>query len=174
MSCVGTTGLYFSPGSRIDSTALQLLLSDDASEQYLGTSLSASEFWNGFLPYFLVHVPETFTLVRYYVMGDAPAYGISGGGFALVAPGSACFVSMAGRGSARNFGGSDAFMEVEAALEAWERTGRATQTDLRLRLIPKQNDSFSVRGGKVYTRRDHFLHAWMDQDGSSSTKFQDR
>ena len=175
MTRIGTTGLYFSPGSRIDSTALHLLLSDDASDQYLVNSLSGSEYWNGFLPYFLVHLPETFTLARYYVNTDAaPTYGINGAGFALIAPGSACFVSMAGRGTTRSFGGADAFIEVDNAIRAWEQAGKPAQDRLRLRLIPRQNNSFVVQRGKVYTRRDHYLCAWMDQDGSISTKFQDR
>ncbi|MEO8397379.1 MAG: methyltransferase domain-containing protein, partial [Chloroflexota bacterium] len=174
MTRIGTTGLYFSPGSRIDSHALHLLLSDDASDQYLGSSLSGTEYWNGFLPYFLVHLPETFTLARFYVNGDAaPVCGISGTGFALIAPGSACFVSMNGR-AVRSFGGADAFIEVDNAIYAWERAGKPSQNRLRLRLIPKQNDSFVVPRGKVYTRRDHYLLAWMDQDGSTSTKFGDR
>ena len=70
---VGTSGLYLYSGAKIDSAALQMLLSDDAEDSYLGVALDASEYWSGFLPYFVLHVPETFTLARYQVTKDAPA-----------------------------------------------------------------------------------------------------
>ncbi len=171
---IGTSGLYLSSGGHMDSAAIQVLLSDDAEDSYLGASPDASEYWQGFLPYFVLNVPETFYLARYFVNKDAPAFGVTGSGFALVSQGSACFVSTSARGTARSFGSADALLAVQEVLTAWERDGKPKQERLRLRLIPRQNDSFSVRGGKVYSRRDHYLCAWMDQDGSISTKFQDR
>jgi protein-L-isoaspartate(D-aspartate) O-methyltransferase len=171
---IGTSGLYLSLGGRTDSASLQMLLSDDAEDTYLGTLPDVNEYWQGFLPFFVLNVPETFYLARYFVTKYAPAYGVTGGGFALVSPGSACFVSMSARGKARSFGSADALLAVQDVLSAWERSGKPTQNRLRLRLIPRQNDSFTVQHGKVYTRRDHYLLAWMDQDGSSSTKLQDR
>ena len=161
---IGTSGLYLHAPSKMDSAAIQALLSDDAEDNYLGAAPNAWDYWQGFLPYFVLHVPDTFILARYHVTKDAPAYGLTGSGFVLMMPGSACFVSTAARGTARSFGSADAFMEVEAALIAWERDGKPAQDRLRLRLIPKENDSFAVRRGKVYTRRDHTLCAWMELD----------
>ena len=39
---------------------MQMLLSDDAEDAYLGRSPDAAEYWQGFLPYFVLHVPEMF------------------------------------------------------------------------------------------------------------------
>lgn len=159
---VTTSGLYVYSSGHIDGAALQMLLSDDADETYLGMSMDAWEYWKGFLPYFVLHVPETFTLARYHVEKDTAPYGINGSGFALVAQGSACFVSMSGRGTARSFGSADALLAVQDAISAWERDGKPRQDRLRLRLVPKGASLDGVRG-RVYARRDHNLVAWLER-----------
>ena len=160
---VGTSGLYLYANVKIDSAALQMLISDDSAENYLGVSLEAWEYWQGFLPYFVLHTPPSFVLGRYHVASDAPAYGISGHGFALLMQGSACFVSTMARGTARSFGGADALLAVQEALAAWERDGKPQVDRLRLRLVPSGVDyAENTRRGKAYRRRDHTLIAWMD------------
>jgi protein-L-isoaspartate(D-aspartate) O-methyltransferase len=159
---VGTSGLYLYVPTKIDSTALQMLLSYDAEDNYLGASLDIWAYMQGFLPYFIFHVPENFMLARYYVTKDSSAYGITDHGFALITPGSACFVSMRAGGSARSFGSADALLAVQDALDGWERAGKPQQDRLRLRLVSRDSPSFAVQQGKVYTRRDHYLIAWMD------------
>ncbi len=163
---VGTSGLHIHASPRIDSAALQMLLSEEGEDTYLGTALEVGEYWQGFLPYFVLHVPEAFVLARYQVTKDAPAYGVSGSGFVLMTAGSACFVSMSARGAARSFGGADALMAVLDALAAWEHDGKPQQNRLRLRLVSRGNLSFAVKRGKVYARGDHYLLAWMDLGGT--------
>jgi hypothetical protein len=162
---IATSGLYLYANSHMDSAALQVLISDDASTSYLGVDLEAWEYWQGFLPYLVLHIPENYMLARYQVSKDAPAYGISGQGFMLMEQGSACFVSVTERGMARNFGSADAIMAVEAALAAWARDGKPQADKLRLRLVPGQTYPRTGAGmppqWKAYPRRDHTLIAWM-------------
>ncbi len=162
---VGTSGLHLYSSAPIDSAAMQMLLSDDAEDNYLGTSLDTWDYWQGFLPYFVLHVPESFTLARYQVTQDAPAYGIGGHGFLLMTQGSVCFVSVSARGTARSFGSADAVLAVQESLEAWERDGKPRQERLRLRVVPKGRP-FDAGQGKVYTRRDHDLVAWLELGGT--------
>lgn len=162
---IATSGLYLYANHRVDSAALQTLISDDASISYLGATLEAWEYWLGFLPYLVLHVPEDYVLARYQVAKDAPAYGIGGGGFVLMSPGSACFVSVTERGMARSFGSSDAIIAVETALQAWEREGKPQADKLRLRLVPTHTPPRPTPDmpmqWKAYPRRDHTLLVWM-------------
>ncbi len=161
---VGTSGLYVYANHRIDSTALQMLISYDAQTDYLGVSLEAWEYWQGFLPYLVLHVPQNHLLARYQVTRDAPAYGIEGHGFVLITPGSASFVSLSERGTAKSFGSADALLAVQDALTAWERDGKPQVERLRLRLVPRGATPSipNVSHAKVYPRRDHTLVAWLD------------
>lgn len=159
---IATSGLYLYANHRVDSAALQTLISDDASISYLGATLEAWEYWLGFLPYLVLHVPENYVLARYQVAKDAPAYGIDGGGFVLMSAGSACFVSVTERGMARSFGSSDAIIAVETALQAWERDGKPQADKLHLRLVPRASSaSVTTERRKTYRRRDHTLVVWM-------------
>jgi hypothetical protein len=163
---IGSSGLLVHTSPQIDSAALQMLLSEDGEDSYLGAALESGDYWQGFLPYFVLHLPESFTLGRYQVTKDAAAYGITGHGFVLMTWGSACFVSTSARGTARSFGSADAVLAVQEAIAAWERDGRPGQTRLRLRLVSKDSHSFAVKRGKVYARNDHYLLAWMEIGGT--------
>jgi protein-L-isoaspartate(D-aspartate) O-methyltransferase len=162
---VTASGLYVYSSAHIDSAALQMLLADDAEETYLGVPMDVWEYWKGFLPYFVLHVPESFALARYHVEKDTAPYGITASGFALIAPGSACFVSMGAKGTARSFGSADALLAVQDAIAAWERDGKPRQDRLRLRLAPKGYSLAGMRG-RVYPRRDHDLVAWLERGGT--------
>ncbi len=165
---IGTSALYLYATDTLDSTAIHLLLSDDAEETFINTPLTPAEYWAGFLPYLVLNVPEGFALARYYVTDDAPvAYGIAvGSGFALIGGGSACFVTVGSEGSkAFNFGGADALMAIEDALSSWQRARKPQQDRLRLRLVPKTNGQFTVERGSVYNRRDHYLLVWLEIGG---------
>ncbi|MEP7291731.1 MAG: methyltransferase domain-containing protein [Chloroflexota bacterium] len=162
---VGTSGLYLYSNSKIDSAALQMLISDDSAENYFGISLEAWEYWQGFLPYLVLHIPESFILAYYQVARDASAYGMSGRGFMLMTPGSACFVSSAERGTARSFGSADALLAAQEALAAWERDGKPQGDRLRLRLVPKSaapETASAPQDAKAYPRRDHMLIVSME------------
>ncbi|MFN8450817.1 MAG: methyltransferase domain-containing protein [Anaerolineae bacterium] len=136
-------------------------------ETYLGVPLDTWEYWRGFLPYFVLNVPDTFTLARYHVDRDTAPYGITASGFALIAPGSACFVPVGAQGAARSFGSADALLAVQETISAWERDGKPRQERLRMRLVPKGRSLDGVRG-KVYTRRDHDLIAWLERGGTNA------
>lgn len=162
---IGTSGLYLYANRTLDSAAMRMLFSDDADETFINVPLDAIEYWQGFLPYLVIHVPETLTLARYVVTQDAPAYGIGvGSGFALIGQGSACFVTIdADRNAkARCFGSVDALMAIEEVLAAWERAGMPQHDRLRLRLIPKTTAPLTVDRGRLYRRRDHDLHVWLE------------
>ncbi len=164
---IGTSSLYLGASALIDSAAIHMLLSDDAQDSYLGVTLDQSEYWHSFLPYLVLHIPQDFTLIRYSVSKDAPAYGLSGNGFALMIPGSVCFLPIGGRGSARSYGGSDATLALEDALTAWERAGKPRQDRLRLCLMPKGAAKPQQGKVKVYPRRDHDMIAWMELQGGN-------
>ncbi len=167
---VGTSALHLYVTEAIDSAAIHLLLSDDAEGVFINTPLSTMDYWQGFLPYLVLHVPEAFTLARYYVTDDSSAYGISvGSGFALITHGSACFVTVDGDNStlARSFGSADAQLAVADALEAWDRAGKPQQDRLRLRLVPKTSSQFTTQQGSVYSRRDHYLLVWLEMGGKN-------
>ncbi len=162
---IGSGELYVYANSRIDSAALLMLMSADASDNYLGVSLEMWEYWQGFLPYLVLNSPESFVLGRYYVASDARAYGISGHGFILMMHGSACFVSTSERGAARCYGSADALLAVQEALSAWERSGKPQADQLRLRLVPEHTPKTSLdipARARVFPRRDHSLYAWLD------------
>ena len=161
---VGSSALMLasSEANRLDSAALHLLLSYDAEDQRLSMPLSLRDFWKSFIPYLMLYTPEGFVLANYWTTDDQKPYGIEGGGLGLFAQGSACFVPVAGEGAARCFGSSDAFLAVEDALHAWEAAGRPDSSQLRLRLIPATRGAPEITGGKLYRRRDHYLHAWLE------------
>ncbi len=165
---IGTSALYLYATDALDSTAVHLLLSDDAETTFINTRLSVLDYWQGFLPYLVLNVPEGFALARYYVTDDASAYGIAiGSGFALIGHGSACFVTVGEGSKASSFGGADALMAIEDALESWKQAGKPQQDRLRLRLVPKTDGQFSVERGSVYSRRDHLLLAWLEIGGKN-------
>ena len=160
---IGTSGLYVNAGEKFDTTALQMLLSDDAEDNYLGVAFTPSEYWHSFLTYLILHVPDEFILARYAVTKDAPAYGLSGHGFALMTQGSVCFVGVGGRGAARNFGSADALLAAQDVLAAWQADRKPRQEGLRLRLVP--HGSFEHEPGKRFQRREHDVLAWLEAEG---------
>ncbi len=161
---IGTTSLILHSNKvpALDSAALHALLSDGVEHNLLNVRLSSSEYSYGFLPYFVLNLPEDFIFGSYSMSTNQQAYGLSGHGFALLRAGSACFVPFHAHGETRCFGGVDAFMAIQAALADWIAAGRPTATDLRLRLIPKEHGPTPIVVGQLYTRKDHYLHAWLE------------
>jgi protein-L-isoaspartate(D-aspartate) O-methyltransferase len=149
--------------ARLDTAALHWLLSDDEETNYLGYPLTAADYWNGFLPYFMLNLPSGYSFGLYSLINDQPAYGLDDHGFALISQGSACFVPYRGLGNTMCFAGSDAFMVVQSSVAAWDDTGRVTADRLRLRLTPAQQGTPSAGKGRIYARHDHFLHVWLEQ-----------
>lgn len=155
----------------IDVAALHLLLSEDQSYDHLSTSLASEEYWYGFLPYVMLHEPASDVFALYEVRGDQKAYGMSGEGFALIMPGSVCFVPYFGAGSTYSFAGADAFLEVEKQLDNWKAAGRPGLAQLRLRLVAMATRNRpQITTGKLYQRRIHYLHVWQENVTEDSTE----
>lgn len=155
--------IYFNSSRMIDVAALRVLISDDASDMYLGGGLSLRDYWAAFVPYLMLNAPDTFIFAYYWVDGDAAPYGISGSGFTLIGAASAVFVPLEGEGKARCFGGSDALLAAQDALTAWDAAGRPRQDKLRMRLLSLSNaPAADSVPGKIFRRRDHVLHAWTE------------
>lgn len=163
---VGNSGLILTTESAamLDSAALHLMLSEDIEPSLLDLRLSAGQYWQGFLPYLILNVPDGFAFAVYQLATNQPAYGIAGHGFAVIGPGSACFVTYDGHGEAYTFASSDAYMVIQHALKNWDAAGRPGAHQLRLRLSPVSADQPAIHSGAVYTRKDHYLHAWQDHD----------
>lgn len=166
---VGSSALILSSDSvDVDGAAVNALMSEDASDAYLGAALDQTAYWYGFAPYLMLHTPPHFAFAGYAMAdeGQQP-YGIAGNGFALVARGSACFVPIGSDGAVRCFGGADAFLALQDALTAWDAAGRPGIHRLRLRLTAVNIDAPSVKdtvsGVKRYVRRDHVVEAWLER-----------
>jgi protein-L-isoaspartate(D-aspartate) O-methyltransferase len=145
----------------IDTASLHVLLSSDHEECYLGAALSSGDYWHGFLPYLMLNTPTGYIFVTYSL--NRQSYGMEGSGFALITQGSACFVPFNGSGNAHCYAGADAYMVMQDTAEAWMKAGQPRTDKLRLALIPKGDQPLVLTHGKVYTRRDHYLHVWLEQ-----------
>jgi protein-L-isoaspartate(D-aspartate) O-methyltransferase len=164
---VGSGSLAISSGqlNRVDAVALQMLLNADAQEGHLGRVLSSSDITYSLLPFLALHLPEEDVFATYGVLSDQQPFGIEGYGFAVLAKGSACFVSTRGEGKVQVFGGADTLLAVQDAISAWEAAGRPSVTRLRLRLTPADSGTppKAPRGGRVYLRGQHYLEVWFDK-----------
>jgi protein-L-isoaspartate(D-aspartate) O-methyltransferase len=161
---VGSSTLYLTSDSpNLDGAAINALLSEDAEDASLGTPLEADEYWHGFAPYLMLNTPRDLVFAGYSAGDDGQTpYGISGTGFAVIGRGSACFIPIRGRGQMRAFGSADAQLALQDALADWNRAGRPTIASLCLRLHPANRPAPAVSAGKVYSRRDHHVHAWLE------------
>lgn len=170
---INHSGLILSSNDvdKIDGAALHVLLSNDFETALLGEALTANEYWHGWMPYLMLNVPEGHVFALYAVAENQQAYGLESYGFALIAPGSACFVPYSGHGECQCFGGADAFMTLDQCLADWTKAGRPGSESLRLRLFSKESsrktDSSPTAPkpsvhGKIYSRRYHDVHVWQD------------
>ncbi|HYO89448.1 MAG TPA: protein-L-isoaspartate O-methyltransferase [Candidatus Limnocylindrales bacterium] len=164
---VGSGSLAISSGQlqQVDAVALQMLLNADTQDGYLGHALTASDITYSLLPFLALTLPDEDVFATYAVLSDQQPFGIEGYGFAVIAKGSACFVSTRGEGRACVFGGADTLLAVQDAISAWEAAGCPSVTRLRLRLTPAESGTppSAPRGGRVYVRGDHYLEAWFDK-----------
>jgi protein-L-isoaspartate(D-aspartate) O-methyltransferase len=161
---VGSTSLtlFADDVEHLDMAAMHMLLSSDADSCHLSAPLDSSDYWYGFLPYLMINEPDTDIFGLYDVVGNRAAYGVDGSGFAYFTPASAVFVPYLGLGYTYCFAGADAFLAVEDALNQWQDAGRPAIDMLRLRLVPRDHGRPQITSGKVYERRDHYLHVWQE------------
>jgi protein-L-isoaspartate(D-aspartate) O-methyltransferase len=163
---VGNAGLFLNGDvSGLDSAAIDSLLSDDAEDNHLGLPVSASEYWQGFMSYVMLHVPPEYRFVGYSAQDEHKPYGIEGQGFALLTRGSACFVPLNRGGAVRCFAGADAFLLLHDLLTAWDKANRPGVNRLRLLLTPLRTGLPAARG-KQFVRREHVLQAWYEEGTS--------
>lgn len=161
---VGSSALLLTSNeaSMLDSATVHTLLSDDAERALLDIRLSSSDYFHGFLPYFVLNLPPGFTFAFYQLGANQQEYGIaSGSGIALIRTGSACFMSFDKHGEAFCFGAPDAFMAFQQSLHSWDAAGRPDWRALRLRLYPIQQPPPTIHTGRLYARQDYILHAWQ-------------
>lgn len=164
---VNGSGLWLDAAdlSGLDTAAVHLLLSDDQELHHLGVAFSVSEYWYSFIPYLIVNLPPSFTLVFYHVRDAAErSYGLEGSGFALIGPGSACFVPFIREGSVYSFAGADAFMALYDLVQSWNTAGRPLFKGLQVRLVPLKRNPPGVKTGKLYIRDQHYLHIWYNAE----------
>jgi protein-L-isoaspartate(D-aspartate) O-methyltransferase len=167
---ISTSGLTLvsTQAAELDSAAVHTLLSEDIEMALLEIVLTPSEYWFGLLPYLALHTPEGYTFGLYMVGDTQQAYSLEGSGFALIAPGSACFVPYHSNGEAKCFASADAFLALNAVMREWDATGRPSASKLRLRLTPrkksraKSTSTLLAPHAKIYTRKDHHLYVWLD------------
>ncbi|MFQ3566124.1 MAG: methyltransferase domain-containing protein [Aggregatilineales bacterium] len=153
--------LQSSDVARLDSAALQMMLSEDASSGHLGVFLSASEFAHSLIPFIALNLPDELIFASYSTPVNQQPFGIEGSGFALLAQGSACFVPMQEAGKAIVFGGADTLLAAQDLVSAWQRAGAPSAARLRLRLIPREQ-TLPRAPGRAFTRADHHLFAWLE------------
>ena len=144
----------------LDTAALHLLLSADHELSVLSTALDSTAYWYGFLPYLIMHESEDQVFALFHIAGGQQAYGMEGEGFALFTPASACFVPYLANGMSHCFAGADAFLELENLVSQWKAAGEPGISKMRLRFAPKNTPSPNY--GKVYARRTHDLHVWLE------------
>lgn len=148
--------------AQVDSVALATLVSSDHEAVQLSRPLDTAGYWYGFLPYLMLREPEDDVFALYYILEGRTAYGIEGEGFVFLTPASACFVPYYGLGFAHSFAGADAFLAVEDYLKEWDAAGQPGINTLRLRFTPKTRSRPQIKTGKLYERRNHYLHVWME------------
>ncbi len=147
---------------KIDPAALSLLLSEDHSYDRLSITLNTSDYWYSFVPFLMLNEPDDAIFAVYTVPQQRQAYGVEGEGFALLTSGSACFVPYDANGMVHCFAGVDALLSLENQIKAWQAANQPPIDALRLHLIPKGADKPAITTGKIYPRRDHYLHVWID------------
>lgn len=150
----------------IDAAALNTLMTDEAQEAYLGYPLTVSDFWHGLMPYIMLNRPADCEFGLYQLLGDVPAFGLSGAGFTLFAPGSACFVPYGGRGAAMGFGSADALIAAQEVANQWVAGGRGTAAQLRIALMPPPAQLAAPPEATTFTRPYHRISVWLEHGGA--------
>ncbi len=161
---VGSTSLKIIADGvqEIDTAALQQLMMADPEKVYVTANLDKFDYWYGFIPFAMLHEPKGFVFALYTVAKDGIAYGLSGEGLALIGGASACFVPYYGLNEAHNYGGAEAYLEIEDLLAHWQKAERPGIAQLRMRLVPHCYEKPKTKIGKIYIRQVHYLHVWQE------------
>jgi protein-L-isoaspartate(D-aspartate) O-methyltransferase len=172
MMRVGTTALHLMADDlhKIDSAALHMLLSDDQGLCHLETVIEHFDDWYGFQLYLMLNEPSGYIFAVYVVPEGRKPYGMEYSGMALFAPASAAFAAFQDRGNVHCFAGADAVLAMQEKVDEWKAIGRPRAQELRMRLIPRAQGEpqlehiEQLKRGKVYERRQHYLHVWLEEN----------
>lgn len=146
----------------IDLQALERLFDSKREIRDLGAKLKPEDFWRGFQLHLMFNAAPDYSFAAYSIpIGDS-AYGMGGSGILLFSPMSAAFAPYDGGGTVLRFGDDAAYFRMQALYESWRDMRRSVLERLRLLLIPKRLGSPDICHGVLYSRKDHFLHAWLD------------
>ncbi|MDX2141686.1 MAG: methyltransferase domain-containing protein [Chloroflexota bacterium] len=161
----GSSLVLIGDTTRLDSAALHTLMSEAAETDYLSTPLSNSLKKRNFLPYMMLNLSPEFTFCLYSFEGAQLPYGMNRTGFAVLARGSAAFISLEGDFRSFVFGGSDAFIAAVETFNRWRAARLPGDDRLRLRLgsIGVEDDEVPQHTSyRVYPRADRDLHVWLE------------
>ncbi len=160
-----TLVLSSNDANKLDGAALSALLLDDTEFSYLSASLTATEYWRGFVPYLTLNMPEGYLFAMYSVGEKQKDFGLEGEGFAIMTRGSAVFVRYSGKGDVNMFGAADAMFALQGVLDNWEKAGRPGADRIRIQLLPKEAvepAATLTENAKVYERQYNQLRVWME------------
>ncbi|MEM9954688.1 MAG: rRNA adenine N-6-methyltransferase family protein [Chloroflexota bacterium] len=163
---LGTSGLFVLADQvdNIDTVSLSMLLSDDHAFCQFEHGLEPQDYWNGYQIYLMLNQPEKYIFFVYSVFEDQQAFGLDGQGIGLFTKGTAALAGYHEKGVVHCFAGSDAFLEMQTVSDKWFAEEKPSTEQLRLKLIPKELGRPEVERGRIFDRRDHYLHAWFDVD----------
>ncbi|MGJ3240744.1 MAG: rRNA adenine N-6-methyltransferase family protein [Anaerolineae bacterium] len=147
---------------RIDTTALHILLSNDHEFCQFERGLELTDYWFGYQIFLMLNASTDYIFFVYAVFDDQTSYDVSGRGIGLFTKSSAALASYHEKALVHCFGGADAFLEMQTVLDHWLVLERPDMNQLRLRLIPKELGAPTIERGKLYERREHYLHAWFE------------
>ncbi|MDE2819928.1 MAG: hypothetical protein OXI40_09375 [Chloroflexota bacterium] len=147
---------------KIDTAALHLLLSEDVEIQRLGKVLRPEEFWYGLQLYLMMREPPRYVFAVYAIPEGELAYGMAGNGIMLFRPNSAVFAAYDDGGVVRCYGGAAAFLKLQALFDDWLSLQGPLVNRLSLQLIPLEMGEPLIETGKLFRRKDHYLHVWLD------------
>ncbi len=147
---------------KIDTAALHLLLSEDVEIQRLGKVLRPEEFWYGLQLYLMMREPPRYVFAVYAIPEGELAYGMAGNGIMLFRPNSAVFAAYDDGGVVRCYGGAAAFLKLQALFDDWLSLEGPLVNRLSLQLIPLEMGEPLIETGKLFRRKEHYLHVWLD------------
>ena len=147
---------------KIDLQALERLFDSRQEMRNLGAKLKPEDYWRGFQLQLMFNASPDHLFSAYSIPAGDGAYGMEGSGVLLCSPASAAFAPYDGGGAIHCFGNDSAFFRMQALYESSRDMRRSVIERLRLLLIPKRLGRPNIHHGILFSRKDHFLHAWLD------------
>jgi protein-L-isoaspartate(D-aspartate) O-methyltransferase len=153
-------------GFRLDEVGIHTLLSNDQEIAQLPLELDRRNL-GMFSYYLLFHQPPHFQFVTYQVEESQIAYGLTGIGWGVMSPTSACLVPYGDQRVVHLFGGSDAYLELVRLAQAWVDAGQPGLESAHLEISPAGRKPATPPEGaiqRVFVRPSHTLVLWLDPE----------